>query len=89
MDNSESSVNEFDKLAEQIAEKWYGGKLPRCPAVIVRILLGTIPDVSTELPKVPAEVIEEAKLRWADALLLALRERITAQDADEKSQFAN
>lgn len=86
MENS-SSLNEFDELAELIAEKWYGGKLPPYPAAIVQILLGTIPD--TELPAVPAEVREEAKKRFADCLSLALADRIRAQSVDAETRLPN
>ena len=83
---TESSMSEFDKLAERIADRWYRGKLPNCPSVIVEVLLGTIPDA--ELPKVPAAVLEAAKRNFSDCLLLALRDRIAAQHAIE-TQCAN
>jgi hypothetical protein len=86
MEDQSSMTGDCDKLAESIANEVFGGKLPRYPRLIVEALLGTISDV--ELPAVPVEIIEEAKKRWADALLAALNDRIDAQDAAER-QFQN
>jgi hypothetical protein len=83
-DTSESSsVNQFDELAAAIAQRWYGGTLLRCPAVIVEAVLKATP-----MPEVPPAVLEESKKRFADALLVALNDRIRAQDA-AASQFKN
>jgi hypothetical protein len=82
---SESSMNDFDRLAELIAERWYGGNLPNCPTVIACIFLGTL----TDFPAATPEILEAAKRNFADCLSMALRDRIAAQDADEKSQFLN
>jgi hypothetical protein len=85
---TESSMSTFDRMAELIAEKWYGGKLPPYPAVIVQLLLKTIPD-DADLRKVSAEVLALAKKSFADCLSAALSDRIAAQDAAANRQFQN
>ncbi len=85
MEDSESSVNGFDVLAELIADKCFHGTLPNYPEVIVQ---GVLNVVVSDLPEVPEAVLEAAKQYFAASLLLALRDRIKAQNAIE-TQFKN
>jgi hypothetical protein len=80
-DRSESSINQYDRLAEVIADKVFHGRLPNCPGVIVQ---GVLNVVASDLPEVPETVMEAAKQYFAECLLLALRDRIAAQDAAER-----
>jgi hypothetical protein len=90
MDASENSVNnDCAKLAEVIARRWFDGTLPRCPHIIVQAVLKTVTPDLRLLEAIPAGVREEAKRRFADALLVALSDRIAAQDADAQSPFQN
>lgn len=84
MDTAEGGINDFDRLAEKVANEWFGGMLPRHPDLIAKVLLAITPEVN--LPNVPASVLEDAKKRFADCLAEALRDRVAAQDAD-RSQW--
>jgi hypothetical protein len=73
--------SDADRLAQAIAERCFGGRLPHCPSEICSAVVQCIPCVR--------DADEESTQMFVSLLLLALVERLIAQTHSDKVEFQN